>query len=205
MTAYATNCPHCGARAKEVGPYCAFCGSLLPRVEPQVPAVAHPLSAAQRFERLEQHASFPELLKQRPSASGPIASGVFGSIFLLGFVVLAGVMVALFRPAGALILFPIVIGLVGLVMLVRVFGKTAELATAELIARSALIAGERTETSGGGDGPTTTRYFVTLEDSEGARSEFEASGNVAGRVTQGDIGVAYIKADRLIEFKRVQV
>jgi len=205
MTEYVTKCPHCGARAKEIGPFCAFCGSRLPQIETPIaaPVLAVVESKASKFRRLEAHPQFAELLARQPSAAGPIAAGMFGTVAMIGFVILAIVMVSLFRNAGALILFPIVIGAIGLLALIRQFGKTAQLATAETVAKPILIADERSEERGSGDDSRSTHYFVTLEDREGLRTEYEASGNLSGRVTQGDIGVAYIKADRLIEFARV--
>lgn len=217
MADHAKKCPHCGARAKDSGPHCAFCGSRLPAFEAQIAAEgsASP-STEQRFERLERHASYAELLNRRPSASGPIAQGVFG-IFVTGAILLVAISVAsgfgLFSWAamqvtafGALFsVLPILVVGVAVFMFARMIWKTTQLSTAEFIVQPSLIADERTDVSGGGDGPKHTRYYVTLEARDGLRSELVASGRLAGRVTRGDIGVAYIKADHLIEFERVQV
>jgi hypothetical protein len=101
---------------------------------------------------------------------------------------------------------PLVVLGVAVIGFLSALGKGAILATSELLVRPAIVAGERTSVDGGGgSSSSTTHYFVTLESRDGERTEFSASDKLAGRVTEGDIGVAYIKADCLIEFERVRV
>lgn len=214
MSPFPTNCPHCGARLRSEGRTCEFCGGLLPAADANAAPVV--LSLERRFVELESHPQYPELLRKRPSAKGRIAQGVVGTVFagvflVIAFIVLAGFgafswAAAQFTPFGALIIvIPLLAVGVGIYVFTRVAVKTGQLASAEMEVRPALIAGERTHVDGGSDGPGHTSYFVTLEARDGTRRELNASGSLVGRVTQGDIGVAYVKADHLIEFERVRV
>lgn len=203
MTSPNTKCPQCGARPRTLAKYCEFCGTQLPLAPlADSPAVE---SHEQRFERLEREPAFATLMQKRPSAAGPVANSAFAALFMAGFIVVAGMMTFAFAPAGPLMLVPLLILLVGVVLFLRTLGKGAQLATSEMSARPALIAGERTRVDGGGDGPGHTRYFVTLETRDGKRTEFNATGSLVGRVKEGDIGVAYVKADHLVDFERVRV
>ncbi|MDZ4772416.1 MAG: hypothetical protein SGI72_04700 [Planctomycetota bacterium] len=203
MSSPITKCPQCGARPRSSAKYCEFCGTQ----QPLAPLADSPAveSHEQRFERLERDIAFTTSMQKRPSAAGPVANSAFAALFMAGFIVLAGMMTFAFAPAGPLMLLPLFILLVGVVLFLRTLGKGAQLATSELIAQPAIIAGERTRVDGGSDGPGHTRYFVTLEARDGKRTEFNATGSLVGRVKEGDIGVAYIKADYLLDFERVRV
>ncbi len=204
MTSPIQNCPHCGARPRSLGKFCEFCGSLL-LVPPVVAESALVESLERRFERLESHPSFASLLSKRPSAAGKIASSMIGVVFAAVFIVVSGMMVFAFSFTGPLVLVPLLILGVGIYVFLRALGQGTRLATAELVARPAVIAGERTRIDGGGDGPGHTQYFVTIEARDGKRTELAASGLLVGRVAEGDIGVAYVKADHLLDFERVRV
>ena len=80
------------------------------------------------------------------------------------------------------------------------------LSLARLERSIALVADERTEVSGGGkDSSASTSYHVLLEWKEGQRRELKPSARVTGAVAPGDIGVAYVKANRLLDFRRIPV
>ena len=67
----------------------------------------------------------------------------------------------------------------------------------------------RTHTSANSSGHnrtrTTTTHFVTFEDETGDRFEYEAMSSIAGKITQGDVGVAYVQGDMLLEFERIRL
>ncbi len=70
----------------------------------------------------------------------------------------------------------------------------------------AIVVGTRTQISGSGsDGSTTTTYFATLQSRDGTRTEYHAIGSVVGLVAAGDIGVAYVKSQTLVSFRRFGV
>ncbi len=98
------------------------------------------------------------------------------------------------------IAFPLVIIAAGLVTLFLSF----RYARAPLQRRIAVIIDERTKVQSS-DERTTTKYYCTLQLEEGIRVEMSTTGKVAGIVTSGDIGVAYSKLDKLVDFKRVDV
>ena len=72
---------------------------------------------------------------------------------------------------------------------------------------------ERTEThtssrrnsSGHYSTSTSTTHHVTFEDEAGDRHEYEATSAIAGKITQGDVGVAYVQGGTLLEFERIRV
>jgi hypothetical protein len=49
----------------------------------------------------------------------------------------------------------------------------------------------------------TTTYYATLQSCDGNRTEHTTYGWLAGQIAVGDIGVAHVKGDRLIEFVRL--
>jgi len=52
---------------------------------------------------------------------------------------------------------------------------------------------------------TSTTHHVTFEDEAGDRHEYEATSSIAGKITQGDVGVAYVQGGTLLEFERIRV
>jgi hypothetical protein len=68
----------------------------------------------------------------------------------------------------------------------------------------AVVVRDRSDVSGGGrEGQrATTSYFVTLQTRDGTRAEYAASSALAGRMAVGDIGVAYVAGNSVIEFTR---
>ncbi|MCE9577763.1 MAG: DUF2500 domain-containing protein [Deltaproteobacteria bacterium] len=49
---------------------------------------------------------------------------------------------------------------------------------------------------------TSTSYYVTLQREDGDRAEYTVGGGLAGLVSDADIGVAYVKQDLLLDFRR---
>lgn len=52
---------------------------------------------------------------------------------------------------------------------------------------------------------TTTTHYVTFEDEHGDRFEYEAASSIAGMITQGDVGVAYVQGGTLLAFERIRL
>jgi hypothetical protein len=64
---------------------------------------------------------------------------------------------------------------------------------------------ERIKVSGGSqNNPAKTTYYVLVADRAGTRIELEATEDLAGRTAPGDIGVAYIRRGRLVDFTNVR-
>jgi hypothetical protein len=68
----------------------------------------------------------------------------------------------------------------------------------------AVVVRDRSDVTGGGrqGARAMTSYFVTLQTRDGSRAEYAASGALAGRIAVGDIGVAYVAGQSLIELTR---
>lgn len=192
-----------------------------------VPAASAHASAAVRFERLRAHASLGELLVKRPSSAGPLASNAAGLLFAVIFLGIAVFVTSGFwlvgnvaseglesvTPGshvgrGAVFVFklvPIAFVGIGCFLVYRMLARGARFAASDLATKLALVVDERVRVSGGGDAGTNTTYFVSIENESGQRTEYETSDTVAGKVAQGDMGVAYVRADRLLDFERVAV
>ena len=211
-----TACPRCGAaRASRSGArFCEFCGSEFPAASAPTELDPRLEAPARRFAKLAAHPDYAALLAKRPSSAAPLAQGLVGLVAAVVVLVMGAVALNAFRTQSAWIgsshagwasFVPYVVIGVGVLLVARVLGRTTRFAASPLEARPALVVDERTQVRGGGDAPATTVYFVTLEDEGGRRRECAASGSVAGRVTRGDMGVAYVRADQLIDFERVAV
>ncbi len=124
---------------------------------------------------------------------------------LLALALFAGVAVAL--TAGFASFFPPMVVLPGLllvVLLVSLLGtlKRGDVERAPLEAASALVVDERTKVTGGRERNAETQYFATLQFRDGRRRELEVLEQVRGKLTPGDIGVAYTRARWLVGFSR---
>jgi hypothetical protein len=80
--------------------------------------------------------------------------------------------------------------------------KWRRFARAPIVAIPAIVACKRTKVVGGKD-TTRTEYFVTIEPESGARRAYEAAGDVFGVVSDGDVGVAYVRDACLLAFRTI--
>jgi|LakMenEpi03Aug12_release.lakeMendotaPanAssembly.Ray.scaffolds.fasta_scaffold00396_53 hypothetical protein len=184
---------------------CPFCGTVLSK-----PTI-NPLRAATspaRFAAVRKHPQLAELLQREPSvrhvSSGMLGLGVFGLIWVgMSLFITFGFMAA---GAGAMTLFPLAIGGFGLAGIVKGLGKQGSIRKAPWEREIVVILDERTQVSGGGEhSSATTQYFALVQRENGERREFACRGEQAGKLATGDIGVAYIKADHLVDFERIDV
>ena len=198
-------CSQCGAVPKEVGSrFCAFCGSLLP-VQPTV--VASPIEAPERFDAVQAHPDLPQLLERVPEDPGaPSSVPGFALIVIAG--VIAAVMLAQMGSGHgdamppALLLGPLLLGLLGVIVIV-VAGRDR---SSPIRSNVAVVLDERIKVSGGGQNTSAkTTYYVLVADRAGTRIELETTEDLAGRTAPGDIGVAYIRRGRLVDFSVVRL
>lgn len=202
-----TRCPHCGASLQSrTARFCEFCGTELPRKAPAQPARFGDLPA--RFAELESHPSLGELQRHEPSAASHQAANLFGVLFALVFMGVAVVMFAAFQASAPapFSFFPLIFLAAGGFLLVKTLTRTSRLASAELTRVPALVVDERIQVSGGsGDSSSHTTYYVSLETADGERVEYESRGRLNGAITSGDMGLAYLKGEILLDFKRLPV
>jgi hypothetical protein len=97
--------------------------------------------------------------------------------------------------------------------MVGIFIRTASKATstvsgyqtAPLERRVVGVLDERTELQGGGNAMARTSYYITFLDEEGRREELPVVGKTAGEVTNGDVGVVFVRGGFALDFQRVSV
>ncbi len=211
-----TTCPHCDAKLRSRHQaYCEYCGGALPAPEPTTSGERRADDLARRFEELRRHPDLPELLRHNPSGQGLVLQSGCGVAFMVVFVVIALAITGVFAGVGGMAagpfgsLFGVVpllmagIGVVGLVIAVK---RLKAVSLSPLRRVPAVVLGKRTHVSGGGDSSqTSTQHYVTLETESGQRVECHVSGRVSGLLKEGDLGIAFLKARHLLDFRRLRV
>ncbi len=164
-----------------------------------------------RFAALKAHpaATSKRRGRRRGRSGAAIQAGHgFQAAFGIVFAVVAvgiGVGALGMGAPGPFALIPFVMAGVGVWMAIQGGSKTANFAAAKERSIPALVADERTEVSGGRDRATTTEYFVSLQTEHGRRREYNANSSLAGRLTRGDMGMATVRGDYLMQFVRIDV
>ncbi len=183
---------------------CPFCGIVLnkPTINPLRAA-----TAPARFAAARRHPDLERLLQLTPSTSGFAASQIFLVFFLVIWIGATLFMSTVFAEvAGLAALLPLAMGVFGFVMVSRGLVKARSIRNAPLEREIVVLLDERTEVSGGGkDSSASTAYYLLVQGEDGARTELGCSAQVAGKVTAGDIGVAYRKGSWLADFQRIDV
>lgn len=96
--------------------------------------------------------------------------------------------------------------LVGLAATGAQVGKANRFMAAPIRRVVGVVVDERVEVRGGGkNSAASTRYHATLQTRDGSRTEYVCEGLLSGRIAAPDIGVAFIKADHLVDFIRFDV
>ena len=202
------NCPNCGAHIPRIrAKFCEFCGTELPRDEPEkeIPLVVDQTRA--RFELLQDHEDLEELLAHRPSTGSHTAQMGCGIAFPIFFIAVSlGITMVFGKVGGPIAFVPFMFVVVGVVLLFSNIKKAADFSSAELEAVPALVVDERIQVSGGGENRSaSTTYYAMLEFEDGRRKEFTIQSGTASKVAPNDMGVAYVKGDHLLEFRRVRL
>jgi hypothetical protein len=197
-------CPNCGAGAgRGDSRFCSHCGTAT-QAAPCIGSDAH-RTHPERFDAVEAHPGYQKAIARPPTASlsdhftAPIVGFVLGAIlFYFGGT-------RLMETRGQVLM---VLGFfaVWLAVCVVALVQALRYRAAPVVPCVAVVVDERTEVSGGhGKMPSQTAYYATLQRRCGTRREYEVSGEGAGVLAPGDIGIAFVKAGRLLGFDRVPV
>lgn len=194
-------CSHCAAVVTDDRwVNCPYCGAVLakPTIDP-LRAVVAPA----RFDAVERSDAYVDAKPPSTSGGAHVAGLGVRTVFLVVWTCMAGVMTVLFLPTGPLAIVPALMGIFGVGLVLFSVRETSRFLNASPQRFVAVVRDERVHVSGGGESPSTTQHFVLLERRDGARREFACDAATAGAVAPGDIGVAFVRADRLLEFRRV--
>lgn len=183
---------------------CPYCGTVLnkPSIDPLRAVVA-----PERFAAAERAPSYAELMRREPSATSQMLGFGCQSVFLIAWMLGTFVMTMLFLRAGAglFALVPAGMGILGIVLVARHSTRAVRFAQAPLERRVMVWRDERTVVSGGGkNSSSTTTHFVLLEGRDSRRIEVPCRGKLAGQHAPGDIGIAYLRGDVLLDFQRLE-
>jgi len=158
-----------------------------------------------RFARLEADPGLPQLLARPIGGGGHIAGSLFMLVVLGGMVVFGILMtIAMVPRGGAFGIIPILFVAIAFAGFLKMLTKSARFAEDRGRAVPAIVIDERVHVRDGGDGPSSTENFATLEDRDGQRRELSTSASVAGKIAAGDLGVAYERGGVLLDFARVE-
>ncbi|MBK8178648.1 MAG: hypothetical protein IPK67_07105 [Planctomycetes bacterium] len=169
-------------------------------------SAAGAISLAARFEAAQRHPELPELMRREPSVTRQMLGEGCSVAGLTLFTTLSSIGLLVFLTASRrspLWVVPLFFVLLGLFLLAAATKRGSRIHAAPLARDLACVVDKRTEISGA-DSTTTTKYHATLERTDGQRTEYEVDGRVAGLMAQGDLGVAYTKAELLVDFQRLR-
>lgn len=168
-----------------------------------------PADPRARLAALREHPDFPAAMHHRPTSiriplllgcQGALALGFVG---LVAFLALSGsVPAGLGGFAQLVILF---IGALGALLAVWSIVRLVRFVLSRLERLPALVVGKRQHVSRGmgTSEMTSTTYHVTLELEGAGRREVETGGRLYGRLGPGDVGVAYLRAGHLLDYRRL--
>lgn len=169
-----------------------------------------------RLGAVVKHPEYPALLSVTPSSAHLYAGSgcivVFGAFFALAALIMSFIVPRSMAGFGPVLLVRALLwafAAVGAGMSVwGVFGLL-KLSRSRLMRLPALVVDKRIDVHGGGQSSqssasrVSTSYYVTLALGDGGRRELEARGKLYGKLTQNDIGVAYIRYRSLLDFRRL--
>ena len=212
-----TRCKHCGARALPLQTVCDYCGSPYPSAGDGV-LRGRPIGAGEgrasdanpspsetgdrEFDRLLQHPELDRLLAAGPREPVPMERREGAPLRGLLLLVFAGVALGAFSRSGLhsaggpmMIFFFLPAAL----SLLRRRGRDRSFPGAPLESIPARLL-EVTEPWGRAQDP---RPRALLETAPGQRRHLRLRRELVGELKRGDLGAAFIKADVLIDFRRV--
>ena len=165
-------------------------------------AAPAPTATAERFARAQVSPALEGALAHTPRSPvsplewiAPLGMAGFGVFFFSRFV---GDAPGGFQAFGTLF------ALVWFAVLAWMIARVVRIAQAPLVRTVALVVDTHRELHGGGEHRVHTHHYVVLQDEHGARTKLACPDRLVGLVSEGDLGVAYTKADRLADFVRLE-
>lgn len=209
-TLSARKCPQCGAHpTEESSRFCSFCGAELPILKGSIgPSPAE--TARARFQALEADPTFRELMtprepsqradRTREEAAKPDIRWKAIGVALFSFTVIL-VAVQTRSPWVMAAMLPVLFA----AWSAPGRGARHHRFDGPTTLVPALVVDDRVKVSGSAQTRTETHYFATLQTRDGHREEYSIDEWLAGRLAEGDIGVAVFRRRTLIDFDRIDV
>lgn len=203
-------CKQCGADCPGDAKFCGYCGSHFPEVKSE--SLNEENSREEIFDLIEQSSEYENrksvarLEKLSSIGIGLLIPAVFLVVWIFGALFMATMM---FSQAGPMGFVPLLMSGAGVVMLFIVVKKAMDFNSAPIISMPAIVVAKRTLVSGGGkNSSASTTYFITCENKNGRRKEYQVydvQGAIYGRIAEEDAGVLFTRAKYAIGFDRVVV
>ncbi len=205
MTETISNCPQCGAKPRERSrSTCEFCGFEFPAGAAAGASGPSKVQFESRLRAIEESAQFASLADRDARQPIATASVVLPILFLIPWLAIGGIVsfgFYSFKPV--LALFPLAVVAFGTIGILRAVTRLFRVNRSALERRAAIVLDKRTQIAGGEQ--ATTSYFVTLVNRAGDRKEFSVDGKLYGTLTGSDAGMAFTRAEYLLEFQRIDV
>ena len=196
-------CGHCGATIKEAGAFCSHCGTRIVRPERDAPAIKAATDPA-RFDLAKGSEGYAAAMRHEPRIESQAAAKIMPVVmigFCLFFMVSAGGMIG----GGAFVIPFLLIPAIMIFGAGKMLRDSAAFSRAPVVRELRVVVDERVAMSGGGENSSvSTHYYATLQARDGSRREHPTSGPIAGKIAAGDIGIAFLKHDRLVDFLRLE-
>ncbi len=205
MTETIASCPQCGAKPRDRSrSTCEFCDFEFPAAATAAATGPAQAQIESRLRAIKASAQFASLADHDARQPIPTASVVMPLLFLIPWLAIGGVVSFVFYSFyPALALLPLAMVAFGTIGILRSLSRLFRVNSSALARHAAIVLDKRTQISGG-EQPATS-YFVTLVHEAGERKEFSVDGRLYGTLTGADAGVAFTRAEYLLEFQRVDV
>jgi hypothetical protein len=195
-------CGHCGATIKDAGAFCSHCGTRLVRPERDAPAIKAATDPA-RYDLAKASEGYAVAMRHEPKIESH-AAAKFIPVVMIGFCIFFMIS-ALSMGGGAFMIPFLVVPGIMIAMAGKMLTSSAAFERAPVVRELRVVVDERVAMSGGGENSSvSTHYYATLQARDGGRREHVTSGPIAGKIAAGDIGIAFLKHDRLVDFLRLE-
>jgi len=210
MTIEVVKCPACGGKLPQPLPsVCPYCRAALAVSVTATPRAAQPPHSAlsERLAAAERDPEVARLMIREVMGSTPYLQGGFTVVFGIVFLGILFFMLSRIRGffSDGFTLVPVLMVAIMLTVVIAAVIKLGSHASAPLLRRIGHVADERVEVSGASNsGSARTSYYATLDFADGSRSEYQVAHGLAGKLARGDVGMAYMKGDWLLDFERLK-